>query len=189
MKRYKVTLSDEERSWLERMVSTGRRSAQMLVRARILLKADEAHEAGWTDQEIVEALDVGLRTVERTRQALVEEGWEAALSRQKRSRPGNVKFDGQKEAQLITLACSQAPDGRERWTLQLLADKMVELKVFESISTEAVRQVLKKRAQAVAERAMVYSAEEQCGICLCDGGRPGSLSPAARSQAPAGLYG
>jgi transposase len=189
MKRYQVTLSEEERSRLEKMGSTGRRSAQMLVRARILLKADEAHEAGWTDQEIVEALDVGLRAVERTRQALVEEGWEAALSRQKRSRPGHVKFDGQKEAPLITLACSQAPDGRERWTLQLLADKMVELKVFESISTEAVRQVLKERAQAVAERAMVYSAEEQCGICLCDGGCPGSLSPAARSQAPAGLYG
>jgi transposase len=148
MKRYKVTLSDEERARLERMVSTGRRSAQMLVRARILLKADEAHEAGWTDQEIVEALDVGLRTVERTRQALVEEGLEAALSRQKRSRPGNVKFDGQKEAQLITLACSQAPDGRARWTLQLLADKMVELKVFESISTEAVRQVLKKTSSS-----------------------------------------
>jgi transposase len=141
MKRYKVTLSDEERSRLERMVSTGRRSAQMLVRARILWKADEAHEAGWTDQEMVEALDVSLRTGERTRQALVEEGWEAALSRQKRSRPGNVKLDGQKEAQLITLACSQAPEGRERWTLQLLADKMVELKLFESISTEAVRQV------------------------------------------------
>ena len=120
----------------------------MLVRARILLKADETHEAGWTDQEIVEALDVSLRTVERTRQALVEEGWKAVLSRQKRSRPGNVKLDGQKEAQLITLACSEAPDGRERWTLKLLADKMVELKIFQSISTEAVRQVLKKTSSS-----------------------------------------
>jgi DNA-binding transcriptional ArsR family regulator len=141
MKRYKVTLSDEERLRLEKLVSTGRRSAQMLVRARILLKADEAHEPRWTDQEIVEALDVSLRTVERTWQALVEEGLEVALSRQKRSRPGNVKVDGPKEAQLITLACSQAPNGRERWTLQLLADKLVELKVFDGISREAVRQV------------------------------------------------
>src|SRR3982750_357964 len=148
MKRYQVTLSDEERGYLEKLVSTGRRSAQMLIRARILLKADEAHEGRWTDQEIVEALDVSLRTVERTRQALVEEGLEAALCRQKRSRPGNMKLDGQKEAQLITLACSEAPGGRERWTLQLLADKMVELKIFESISTEAVRQVLKKTSSS-----------------------------------------
>jgi transposase len=189
MKRYKVTLSEEERSRLEKLVSTGRRSAQMLVRARILLKADEAHAARWTDQEIVEALDVSLRTVERTRRALVEEGWEAALCRHKRSRPGNMKFDGQKEAQLITLACSQAPDGRERWTLQLLADKMVELKIFESISTEAVRQVLKKRAQAVAETTVVHSTEEQCGICLCDGGCLGGLPTAPRPEATTGLHG
>ena len=189
MKRYKVTLSDEERSWLEKLVSTGRRSAQMLVRARILLKADEAREARWTDQEIVEALDVSLRTVERTRQALVEEGLEAALCRQKRSRPGNVKFDGRKEAQLITLACSEAPGGRERWTLPLLADKMVELKIFESISTEAVRQVLKKPAQAVAERTRLHSTEEQCGICLRHGGCLGGLPTAPGPEATTGLHG
>jgi transposase len=189
MKRYKVTLSDEERGYLEKLVSTGRRSAQMLIRARILLKADEAHEGRWTDQEIVEALDVSLRTVERTRQALVEEGLEAALSRQKRCRPGNVKFDGQKEAELLTLACSQAPDGRERWTLQLLADKMVQLKVFDSISREAVRQVLKKRTQAVVKRPMVHSTAGQCRVCVCDGGCLGSLSAAAGSEAAARVHG
>jgi Homeodomain-like domain len=141
MKRYKVTFSDQERARREKLVSTGHRSAQMLVRARILWKADEAQEARWTDPEMVEAFAVSLPTVERRRQALVEEGLEATLCRQKRSRPGNGKFDGQKEAPWITLACSEAPDGRERWTLLWWADKMVELKIFQSISTEAVRPV------------------------------------------------
>jgi transposase len=189
MKRYKVTLSDEERCRLEKLISTGRRSAQMLVRARILLKADEAHEPRWTDQEIVEAFDVSLRTVERTRQALVEEGLEVALSRKRRNRPGHVKFDGPKEAQLIMLACSQAPSGRQRWTLQLLADKLVELKVFDSISSEAVRQVLKKRAQALAERPVVHSAARQRGVCLCDGRCAGSLPAAGGPTAALGVYG
>jgi hypothetical protein len=144
MKRYQVTLSDQERGDLEKLVSTGRRSAQMLIGARLLLKADEAHEGRWSDQEMVAALDVSFRTVERRRQALGAEGLAAARSGQKRCRPGDVKFDGQKEAELISWACSPAPDGRERWTWQLLADKRGQLKVFDSISREAVRQVLKK---------------------------------------------
>ena len=144
-KRYKVTLTPEEKSYLQGLVSKGKSAAHKLNRARILLKADEGEKSSaWTDAQIREALSVNHSTVERTRQAFVEEGLEAALHRKKPSRPGHQKFDGAKEAHLIALACSPAPEGRQRWTLQLLADKMVELKHFDSISDEAVRQTLKK---------------------------------------------
>jgi Homeodomain-like domain len=143
-KRYRVTLRPEERQELEKLVSTGRRAAQTLTQARILLQADEAQGIRRSDAEICESLGVNHATVERTRQALVEEGRSAALYRKPRSRPGHVKFEGQKEAQLLAGACSPAPEGRQRWTLQLLADKLVEWHVFESISPETVRQVLKK---------------------------------------------
>jgi len=147
-KRYRVTLTTEEREDLERLVSTGKRAVQTVTHARILLQADEAQGIRRSDAEICENLGVNHSTVERTRQALVEEGLSGALYRKKRLRPGNVKFDGQKEAQLIAVACSEAPEGRQRWTLQLLADKLVDLKVFESISPEAVRQVLKKTSSS-----------------------------------------
>jgi Homeodomain-like domain len=143
-KRYRVTLSSEERQELEKLVSTGRRAAQTWTQARILLPADEAQGIRRSDAEIGESLAVNHASVERTRQALGEEGLHAALYRQPRSRPGHVKFDGQKEAQLLAVACSPAPKGRQRWTLQLLADKLVEWPVFESISPETVRPVLKK---------------------------------------------
>jgi transposase len=120
------------------------RAAQTLTQARILLPADEAQGIRRSDAEIGESLGVNHATVERTRQALVEEGLSAALYRKPRSRPGHVKFEGQKEAPLLAGACSPAPEGRQRWTLQLLADKLVEWHVFESISPETVRQVLKK---------------------------------------------
>jgi transposase len=145
MKRYKVTLSSEERLHLQSLISKGKSAAQKLRRARILLKADESPGSpAWIDEQISKAVEVNISTVEKTRQAFVEEGMEAALNRKKPSRLGHQKFDGVKEAHLITLACSTAPEGRQRWTLQLLADKMVELKHFDSISHEAVRQVLKK---------------------------------------------
>ena len=144
-KQYKVTLSEEERTVLFDLISKGKAAARKLTRARILLKADQSQgEPAWSDQQISEALNVDRSTVERTRKAFVEESMQAALSRKRRCRPGNQKFDGQKEAHLIAIACSPAPQGRERWTLQLLADKMVQLNHFESISYEAVRQVLKK---------------------------------------------
>jgi Homeodomain-like domain len=144
-KRYKVTLADEERQALFALISKGNASAHKLTRARILLQADQSPQGpSWSDQQIHQALHVGRLTVERTRQALVEHGIEAALSRKKRSTPGNQKFDGAKEAHLIAMACSEPPTGCKRWTLQLLADKMIEMAHFDSISAETIRQHLKK---------------------------------------------
>lgn len=144
-KRYKVTLMPDERQELFDVVSKGKAAAYKLTRARILLHADQgANGPAWSDARIAEALHVSRRTVERTRQTCVEVGLEAALQRKPRSRAGNVKFDGETEAHLIALACSQPPKGRVRWTLHLLADKMVELTHFEQISHETIRQHLKK---------------------------------------------
>jgi transposase len=145
-KKYLVTLTPEERHWLTALLSAGKRSALALTRARILLKADQADGGpAWQDAEIAQALDCGLRTVERVRQRFVERGLEQALGRKPQDRPSRErKFDGAAEARLIALACSAPPDGRARWTLKLLADKLVELEVFDSVSDEAVRRVLKK---------------------------------------------
>lgn len=142
---YKVTLMPEEREYLTDMVSKGKAAARKLTHARILLKADQGENGpAWKDHNISEAFDVSLSTVERVRRAFIEDGFEAAISHKKPCRTRRVKFDGEKEAHLIALACSQAPDGYSEWTLRLLADRMVELKHFESLSYETVRQVLKK---------------------------------------------
>lgn len=145
-KRYLVTLTSEERERLTHMVSAGKASARSLVRARILLKADQTEGApAWEDARIAEALDVGHRTVERVRQRFVERGLDAALARKVQDRPSvRRKLDGRAEARLIALACSAPPDGRAAWTLKLLAGRLVELEVVESVSYETVRQVLKK---------------------------------------------
>lgn len=145
-KKYLVTLSPEEREQLAGLLSAGKRSALTITRARILLKADQADGGpAWPDDRIAEALDCGLRTVERVRQRFVERGLEEALGRKPQGRPSRErKLDGRAEARLIALACSQPPDGRATWTLQLLADKLVELKVVGSVCDETVRRVLKK---------------------------------------------
>jgi len=138
-------LTAEERAQLRALLSKGRASARTLTHARILLKADEG-EAGpcLTDDEIALDLDVNRSTVERVRVRCVEEGFEAAL----RPRPSRQlhprKLDGVQEAHLVVLACSPAPKGRKRWSLRLLADKLVELEVVDDISYETVRQTLKK---------------------------------------------
>src|SRR4051794_6776299 len=145
-KRYLVTLTAEERRDLAKLVSAGRRSARTLTRARILLKADQADGGpAWDDAAIAEALGCGHRTVERVRQRFVERGPDAALAHKPQDRPSRErKFDGAAEARLIALACSEPPKGRARWTLKLLADRLVELEVFEAVSDETVRRVLKK---------------------------------------------
>jgi transposase len=143
--KYVVRLTTEERQWLESLVATGRAAAIKLLRARMLLKADIGEGGpGWTDEKIAEAFDVGLSTIHRLRQRLVEEGLEAALARKPRARHRPPKLDGAKEARLVALACSAPPEGRARWTMQLLADKLVELQVVDSISDETVRLRLKK---------------------------------------------
>jgi transposase len=137
-KKYLVDLSDAEHDELKRLIRSGKHSSRRVTRARILLKA----AAGCTDQEIVQALSVGVATVERTRQRFVESGL-GALN--ERPRPGKrPKLDARSEARLIAEACSAAPDGQKRWTLQLLADRVIQLKLAESYSYEAVRRVLKK---------------------------------------------
>ena len=146
MKKYRVTLTEEERQLLRRLVRSGHAGARKLTRARILLKADQNPGGpAWTDQQIAHALDVGVATIERLRQRFVEEGLEAALHRRKNQAPRiRRKLDGHQEAQLIALACSQPPQGHERWTLRLLADKLVELEIVDTISYQTVRRVLKK---------------------------------------------
>jgi transposase len=154
-KQYLVTLTADERQWLASLVSAGKRSALTITRARILLKADQADGGpAWEDAAIAEALDCSARTVERVRQRLVERGLEQALGRKPQDRPSRErKFDGAAEARLIALACSQPPEGRARWTLKLLADKLVELEVFDSVSDEAVRRVLKKTNSSRTSRS------------------------------------
>jgi hypothetical protein len=145
MKNYRVTLSEEERSTLLSMISKGKASAKKLLRARILLKADQSDNGPkWTDERISDALYTSIRTIERVRKKLVEEGFEVALGHKKPSHSRLKKLDGEKEAHLIALACSSPPEGRKRWTLRLLADKMIELNHFDSISHEAIRKTLKK---------------------------------------------
>lgn len=144
MKNYVVELTEEERSSLERMISKGKGATLAQRHARILLKADQgAQGPRWSDARIAEALEVGSRTVARVRQRCVEEGLAAALKPKSRPRFPS-KMDGKAEAQLIAQACSKAPKGCARWTLHLLAGRMVELKVVDSLSHETVRKVLKK---------------------------------------------
>ena len=143
VKKYIVTLSEEERQCLEQFTTTGKHAAYQMNHARILLKADRNQADGsWCDVEIQAALDVSLRTIERVRQRFVEEGLSAAL----KQRPGagrKRQMQGEQEAHLIALRCSEPPQGQARWTLRLLADQMIELGYVESISHETVRQALK----------------------------------------------
>ena len=140
-KKYIVDLSDQERSTLRQLVRSGKHSARRIRWAQALLKAD----AGWTDRKISEALDIGIRPVQRIRQRFVEEGIEVALgARSRKPRPYRRKLDGRQEAHLIALACSEAPEGQTWGTLRMLADRMVELCYVDSVSHETVRRVLKK---------------------------------------------
>ncbi len=144
-KTYIVTLTVEERRMLQEMLSRGKAAARKLMHARILLKADVAAGGpGWNDEAIVEALEVGRATVERVRKEFVEEGLEAALERHKPRRQYRRKLDGDGEAHLIALACQKPPEGRRRWTLKLLADRMVQLEYVDEISYQTVRRTLKK---------------------------------------------
>jgi transposase len=145
-KKYLVTLTPEERERLTALVSAGRRAALTITRARILLKADSADGGpAWADERIAEALDCGLRTVERVRQRFVERGLGPALGRKPQDRPSRPrKLDGAAEAKLVALACSAPPKGRKEWTMKLLADKLVELEVVGAVCDETVRRALKK---------------------------------------------
>ncbi len=142
---YRVKLTEQERQALKDLVSKGRTAARKQNHARILLLSDENSSEGWKkDDEIVAALGQSLRTVERVRQRCVEEGLESTLNPKPRSGHRPKKLDGAAEAILIATACSPAPEARADWTLQLLADRLVECTIIDSISRETIRQTLKK---------------------------------------------
>lgn len=144
-KKYIVTLSEEERQELQSLVTRGKAAARKLTHARILLKADSGPEsAGWSDEQIACSLDLHRTGVEEVRQRFVLEGMEAALNRRPPRREYRRKLDGRGEAQLVALACSRPPEGYARWTLRLLADKMVELEYVDSVARETIRRTLKK---------------------------------------------
>jgi hypothetical protein len=146
MEKYKVTLTVEERQALDRMVSSGKAAARKLVHARILLLGDEGPSGPrCTDEQIGEALNVGLSTIVRVRRRFVTESLESAIHpRPRPPRPDTVMIQGEVEQHLIRLACSDPPAGRCCWTLELLADKLIALGCFPNVSRETVRQALKK---------------------------------------------
>ena len=149
IKKYRVTLTSEERAELERLLGRGKAAARKLTHARILLKADEAPGGpGWADAAIAEALEVGLVTVARVRQRFVEVGLAAALVPKPTTRTYARKLDGRGEAHLVALACGVPPAGQKRWTLQLLADRVVALGFAERLSYETVRRTLNKTRTA-----------------------------------------
>lgn len=144
--RYRVTLTQEERNYLEPLTKLGKHSSQKYAHARVLLLCDTSdNRIIPTVQSVADTVGVSSRTVEHIKQRFVEEGVESALTRKPASKPPReIKFDGAFEARLIALACTDAPDGRCRWTVRLLADKAVELKITESISKSSVGSILKK---------------------------------------------
>lgn len=146
VKKYVVRLSAEERAKLTDFIGSGKRSAQLSTKARILLKADVSDDGeGWSDSKIAEALDTSVANVERTRRQLVEEGFEAVLIRKYNPKCARPRiFDGAAEAKLIALACGPAPVGYARWTLCLLEEKVVELKIVEKASDNTIGRTLKK---------------------------------------------
>jgi len=146
VKKYVVRLSGEERAQLEAMVRAGKSSARLLTRARILLKADVSEAGdGWSDSAIAAALDTSVNNVSRIRQQLVEEGFEATLTRKYNPNSARPRiFDGAAEAKLIALACSPAPEGFARWTLRLLEEKVVELSIVDKASDNTIGRTLKK---------------------------------------------
>lgn len=145
--KFVVRLTAAERQSLPELIAGKRVAADKLLRARILLKADVEGPA-WADPDIAEAFDVGLSTIHRLRQRLVDEGLEAALKRRPSTQQRVKKIDGATEAHLIAVACGSPPEGRARWTLQLLADRLVELHLVDSSSGETVRQTLKKTSSS-----------------------------------------
>jgi transposase len=145
-KKYPVILSETEREELEGLIAAGIAPARKLTHARILLKADQSTQGpGWVDEKVADAVEVSQPTVARVRKQYVQEGLQAALNRRPPNRQYRRKLDGEQEARLLALACSRPPEGQVRWTLRLLADKLVELEVVEEgVSYQTVRRTLKK---------------------------------------------
>ena len=175
-KRYVVKLTSEERVQLEGIIKRGREAAYRRRHAQVLMLVDEGEQGpGLVDTDAAERCGFARRTVEQIRERCVSEGLSAALERKKRRRVRTRKLDGEGEAKLIRLACGAAPAGRARWTLQMLADELVELHVVESISAECVRQVLKKHHQTLVEADVVHTGTGKRALRLSNGSRTGGL--------------
>lgn len=144
-KKYAVTLTEADRDDLTRLIAAGTAPARKLTHARILLKADQSPDGpGWVDERIAEAVETSQPTVSRLRKQYVEEGLEAALNRRAPRREYHRKLDGEQEARLIALACGTSPEGQARWSLRLLADRVVELEIAPEVSYQTVGRILKK---------------------------------------------
>lgn len=152
-KKYRVELTIEERTELKELLKKDRLGQEKRGRIQILLKADEGEEGGnWSNKKIIEAYDVSARKVERTKKQFVEEGLEATVNRKPHLRTREKKIQGEEEAQLIAICCSEPPEGRSSWTLKLLADEMVRLEYVDSLSTETVRRTLKKMNSSLGKK-------------------------------------
>jgi hypothetical protein len=160
MEKYKVTLSKEERSELMDIINKGSHTSQKFRNAYILLNCDEGEFADKvTNAQISKVLKIGMRTIDRTKKKFIEEGFDAALERKPTDRVYDKKADGDFEAHIVALCCSEPPKGFAKWSLRLLADKAVELKYAESISHETIRRVLKKRLKTVESKRVDNSAK------------------------------
>lgn len=175
-KRYVVKLTSAERDQLEDLINRGRNVAHRRRRAQVLLLADEGtHGPGLTDKDTAERIGFSQRAVEQIRERCVTGGLNIALERKKRSKERAQKLDGEGEARLMSLACSDSPEGYARWTLHMLASELVELNIVENISHECVRQVLKKHHQTLAKAHVVHTVAGQRPLRLSDGNCTGGL--------------
>jgi Homeodomain-like domain len=190
-KRYVVKLSDEERERLNTLIRAGQHPARQLTKARLVLKADASETGeGWRDCEIAAALDTSVDSVARTRRQLVEEGFDAVLVR--KHSPASARpriFDGAAEAKLIALAGSKPPNGRKRWTLQLLEEPVVELKIVDRASDNTIGRTPKKPSPAASAKAMGHPTGGQRRVRSRHGGWAGGLPATARSRMSSGLPG
>ncbi len=191
VKKYVVTLSDEERGQLNAMINKGKHPARQLLKARILLKADASDAGqGWSDSQIAAALSTSIDTVARTRQRLVEEGLDGALKRHHSPNSARRRiFDGEAEAKLIALTRSPPPKGRARWTLVLLEDQVVERGIVARASDNTIGRTLKKHCQTASEPAVRHSTRSERGVRGGHGRCVGGVSSATRSRVSPGVPG
>src|SRR5438128_4573350 len=186
VKKYVVRLSGEERERLETLIRKGKSPARRVLKARILLKADVSEAGkGWSDNQIIEALETSPSMVYRVRKQLVEEGFEAVLSRKPRAMPAVARiFDGEKEAKLIALACSKPPKGRARWTLRLVENKVVELGIVDRASDSTIGRALKKTLFSPIAASTGSSRRRPQRVRSRYGRRAGRLHAATRRRCP-----
>ena len=189
-KLYVIRLTPEERQRLHALAHTGRVAAYKRRNAQLLLLADQSEDGpGLADREVAERVGVSRPTVENVRRRCVQEGLDRVLTRARRSRERSRVLDGEAEAHLLAIACSEAPEGRARWTLHLLADELQRRRIVASVSHETVRQVLKKRRQTLAAANVVHSAETGRDLRVRDGTGAGRVQAPPRPVASADLHG